>query len=151
MTIQDEIKRLKDIYIALRNDRDAARKAYDIYRNASIGDYDHLAASETRDAYNAAAAATIAAWDAYITLDQETTVKENKRIAVKKMIELKVIAWNARNIKLGAAKSRDDAWAIYIKAVDVFNAAEALSEASRKDADDYEATDYEAPDYTPVG
>ena len=154
MTIENEIKRLKAISDAAANTRDIARKAYDKARNAGIGSYNILDDSvtrNTRNAYNNAAWAATAAWDAYIAKKQETTVNENKRIAISKMNELKIAAWNARSAELGAAKSRDDAWAIYIEAVDAFNAAKVFSEETRKESDDYEATDYEAPDYTPVG
>ena len=68
-----------------------------------------------------------------------------------KMSELKIAARNAHDAKIDAAKSRDDAWEIYIEAVDVFNAAEDFSEKTQKDADDFETGDYETLDYDPVG
>lgn len=151
MSTDNELEELKAISDAAADTRDIARKAYDAYLNANIGNYDYFAASETRDAYNTAAETAVSSWNAYISKKNGTTVKENKMNAENKMSELKIAAWEAHSAEVDAAASRDAAWEVYIDASKAFNTAHDSAEKAAKTANDYEAGDYEALDYDPAG
>ena len=139
MKNENELKELKAAYVAARDARDVARKAYDTDRNSKIGTYEYFAASDIRDTYNAAAEAAIAAWSAYITVEQETTKEIEKMETENRMKELKSDAWDAYLVADNARASRDAAHKAYIDASEVFNTALASSKKSVEDINTYVA------------
>ena len=162
MNTKDKLEELKAISDAKTSASTAARKTYDAARDACFGGscsgkscMTDFAVCEitnaARDAYKTAVKDESAAWDAYISKKNETTVKENKMNAENKMSELKIAAWEAHSAEVDAAASRDAAWEVYIDAIDAFNAAHASAEKAAKTANDYESSDYEALDYDPAG
>ena len=140
MKNENELKELKDTYIAARDARKVAHRAYITDCDAYIGTpdaYDDDVTVDTLNAYNAARDTASAAWDAYITERQETDKEIEKMETENRIKELKSDAWDAYLVAANARASRDAAHKAYIDASEVFNTALASSKKSVEDINTY--------------